>query len=101
METTKRAFNLSRGFSYDLFLFINKHYNTGNEVLFYNDETKLYEGVISLNTQGAGTLGQQETYLNMQIGNFISMLKKINLYSFNKNINIENERNFYAKKIKI
>ena len=85
-----RTFNLSKqGFSIDLYNFIRKNYNTGNEVLFYNDKEKrnnrgfkvlntLYDGIITLSTQGAGTQTQKNTYLNMQINNFINNLKKLN-----------------------
>ena len=85
-----KTFNLSKqGFTIELYNFIKKYYNTGNEVLFYNDKEKrnnkgfkvlntLYDGIITLSTQGTGTETQKQTYLNIQIVKFIEMLKKIN-----------------------
>ena len=80
MKTTNNRYNLSKqGFAFDLYKFVKGYYNTGKEVLIYKDSnTILYDGIITLSTQGAGTETQKQTYLNIQINKFIDNLKKLN-----------------------
>mgnify|MGYP003676753954 CR=1 FL=1 len=80
MKTTKNKYNISEeGFAFELYKFVKGYYNTGKEVLIYKDvNTLLYNGIITLSTQQAGTETQKQTYLNMQINNFINNLKKLN-----------------------
>ena len=88
MKTEKgNTYNLSKqGLAFDLYKFVKRNYNTGKEVLIYNDKVNeqatklncLYDGIITLSTQQAGTETQKQTYLNMQIAKFIDNLKKLN-----------------------
>ena len=67
------------GISFELYKFIKRYYNTGTEVVIYkNKDILLYDGIITLSTQGTGTETQKHTYLNMQINEFINNIKKLN-----------------------
>jgi len=62
--------------STNLFSFVQNYYNTKEQTQIRNGNKILFQGLISLSTQGAGTGHQKQTYLNLQIRQFITNIKK-------------------------
>ena len=60
----------------NLYNFIDLYYNSPNQVQIRNGNNILFQGLISLQVQKAGTHYQQETHKKILITNFITNIKK-------------------------